>query len=83
VVERRPTRHAILLQSPRMLMDLLRIRLTAGRLSPQESTHIAEVGTSPHPSENHCLAPDCDLPRAELSVEFQASRKGSLPNGGS
>ncbi len=33
VVERRPTRHAILLQSPRMLMDLLRIRLhgRAGR----------------------------------------------------
>jgi glycosyltransferase involved in cell wall biosynthesis len=31
VVERRPTRHAILLQSPRMVIDLLRIRLTAGR----------------------------------------------------
>lgn len=28
VLERRPTRYAILMQSPRMLMDLLRIRLT-------------------------------------------------------
>lgn len=31
LVERRPIRHAILLQSPLMLIDLLRIRLTAGR----------------------------------------------------
>jgi len=31
VIERRATRYAILLQSPRMLIDLVRIRLTAGR----------------------------------------------------
>lgn len=33
VVERRATRHAILLQSPRMLIDLLRIRMAGGRAS--------------------------------------------------
>ncbi len=31
VVERRSTRHAILLHSPRMLIDLLRIRISSGR----------------------------------------------------
>jgi dolichyl-phosphate beta-glucosyltransferase len=61
VVERRATRHAILLQSPRMLMDLLRIRLTAGRPSRNARTQIAELGPSPNPSDGH-LARDCDLP---------------------
>lgn len=62
VVERRPTRHLILLQSPRMLMDLLRIRLTAGRPSRNASTQIAELGPPPSPSEGQGLARDCDLP---------------------
>jgi glycosyltransferase involved in cell wall biosynthesis len=83
VVERRPTRHAILLHSPHMLMDLLRIRLTAGRLSRKARTRIAEPGPSPNPSDSHRFARDCDLPQSELSVELEASRKGPLPNGGS
>lgn len=62
VVERRPTRHAILLQSPRMLMDLLRIRLTAGRPSRNATTPIVELESAPNPSEGHGLARDCDLP---------------------
>lgn len=63
VVERRPTRHAILLQSPRMLMDLLRIRFAAGRPSRNARAQIAELGPSRSPSEGHCLTRDCDLPR--------------------
>jgi glycosyltransferase involved in cell wall biosynthesis len=62
VVERRSTRHAILLQSPRMLMDLLRIRLGAGRISRDAKTRIAELGPSAGPSESQCLARDCDVP---------------------
>jgi glycosyltransferase involved in cell wall biosynthesis len=62
VVERRPTRHAILLQSPRMLMDLVRIRLTAGWLLPKARTHIAELGPPPNPAEGHRLGRDCNLP---------------------
>src|SRR4029077_1541605 len=56
VVERRPTRHAILLQSPRMLMDLLRIRLAGGRPSRNAKTQIAARGSSPNPSDEHSLA---------------------------
>jgi glycosyltransferase involved in cell wall biosynthesis len=62
VVERRPTRHAILLQSPRMFMDLLRIRFTGGRLGRNARTPIAARGPSPTPSDGHSLARDCDLP---------------------
>jgi len=62
VVERRPTRHAILLQSPRMLMDLLRIRLTGGRFARNASTEIAARAPSPNPSDGRGLARDCDLP---------------------
>lgn len=43
VVERRPTRHAILLQSPRMLIDLLRIRLFSGRASRSTRTEVVEL----------------------------------------
>jgi glycosyltransferase involved in cell wall biosynthesis len=62
VVERRPTRHAILLQSPRMLMDLLRIRLTGGRRPRNAKTQIAARGPSPNPSDGQSLTRDCDLP---------------------
>lgn len=62
VVERRATRHAILLQSPRMLIDLLRIRLTAGRPPRNASAPIAELEPAANPSEGHGLARDCDLP---------------------
>ena len=61
VVERRPTRHGILLQSPRMLMDLLRIRLMTGRLSRRKK-HAGELAPSRSPSEGRRLARDCDLP---------------------
>jgi glycosyltransferase involved in cell wall biosynthesis len=63
VIERRPTRRAILLQSPRMLMDLLRIRLASGRLPRDARAQNAQVGPSPDPSDSHCLARDCDSPR--------------------
>jgi glycosyltransferase involved in cell wall biosynthesis len=78
VVERRATRHAILLQSPRMLMDLLRIRFTAGRPASDVRTQIDAPGRSQKQSKDACLAstprharsarvgdhgPDCDLPR--------------------
>jgi len=63
VVERRPTRHAILLQSPRMLMDLLKIRFTPGRPSRNARAQIADLGPSRSPSEGHSLTRDCDLPR--------------------
>jgi glycosyltransferase involved in cell wall biosynthesis len=61
VVERRNTRHAILLQSPRMLMDLLRIRFGARQVSRNSKTRIAELGPSATRSESHCLARDSDL----------------------
>jgi dolichyl-phosphate beta-glucosyltransferase len=63
VVERRATRHAILLQSPRMFLDLLRIRLTAGRRSPGARTETPESVAPPDSSEESCLARDCDSPR--------------------
>jgi glycosyltransferase involved in cell wall biosynthesis len=58
VVERRPTRHAILLQSPRMLMDLLRIRFTAGRLPRNGRAEVAEHEAPPNPPDGHSLAQD-------------------------
>lgn len=62
VIERRPTRHAILLQSPRMFLDLLRIRLRAGRREPSARTQTPKAEASPNPAEGQCLARDCDLP---------------------
>src|SRR5690242_17215741 len=62
VVERRPTRHAILLQSPRMLIDLLSIRLSGGRLSRNGKARAAGADPAPKPSDGHALAHDCDLP---------------------
>ena len=62
VVERRPTRHAILLQSPRMLMDLLRIRLTAGRQTRNARVKMAVTAQPPKSSDEPFLARDCDLP---------------------
>lgn len=58
VVERRPTRHAILLQSPRMLMDLLRIRLTAGRTPRNTKPQVAELAPSADASDGPGLAQD-------------------------
>jgi glycosyltransferase involved in cell wall biosynthesis len=51
VVERRATRHAILLQSPRMLLDLVRIRLGSGRRSRKAISESAELKISPNSSE--------------------------------
>jgi glycosyltransferase involved in cell wall biosynthesis len=62
VVERRATRHAILLQSPRMLMDLLRIRFGTERVSRNAKPRIAKPGPSANLPESHHLARDCDLP---------------------
>src|SRR5260370_25164313 len=76
VVERRATRHAILLQSPRMLMDLLRLRFMSGRPPSRVRIQIDAV-VPQNPSEDACLTPtatharaarvgepgpDCDLP---------------------
>lgn len=58
VVERRPTRYAILMQSPRMLMDLLRIRLTAGRSPRKVTARIAEIAAAPEASDGAALARD-------------------------
>ena len=63
VVERRATRHAILLQSPRMFIDLLRIRLTAGRQPSSARTETPESMASPNSSEESCLARDCHSSR--------------------
>src|ERR1700730_466567 len=57
VVERRPTRYAILMQSPRMLMDLLRIRLTAGRSPRNVRARVTEIAP-PEASEGPGLARD-------------------------
>jgi glycosyltransferase involved in cell wall biosynthesis len=57
VVERRPTRYAILMQSPRMLMDLLRIRLTA-RKSPRKVRGRIAKSAPPDASEAPALARD-------------------------
>lgn len=43
VVERRPTRYAILLQSPRMLIDLLKIRILSGRASRDSRAEDLEI----------------------------------------
>jgi glycosyltransferase involved in cell wall biosynthesis len=56
VIERRPTRHAILLQSPRMLMDLLRLRLTAGWPPRRVGTLIQAPERSSNHPEDACLA---------------------------
>lgn len=58
VVERRPTRYAILMQSPRMLIDLLRIRLTAGRSPRNAGTRVTEIVPSPDAAEGPGLARD-------------------------
>jgi len=58
VVERRPTRYAILMQSPRMLMDLLRIRITAGRSPRSVRARVTEIAPSPDASEGPSLARD-------------------------
>jgi len=58
VVERRPTRYAILMQSPRMLMDLLRIRLTAGRSPRKMRARVTEIAPSAGASEGPGLARD-------------------------
>jgi glycosyltransferase involved in cell wall biosynthesis len=58
VVERRPTRYAILMQSPRMLMDLLRIRLTAGRSPREVRARVAEIAPSEGVSKRPGLARD-------------------------
>ena len=57
VVERRPTRYAILMQSPRMLMDLLRIRLTARRSPRKMGGQVAESAL-PDASKAPALARD-------------------------
>lgn len=80
VVERRATRHAILLQSPRMLMDLLRIRFAAARPWRHASVEIADRGPSPKHTEDHSLAQDSDLPRRQLDFKLEADREGPLPN---
>jgi len=56
VIERRPTRHAILLQSPRMLVDLLRIRFMAGRPPRRMRTPVEEPQPLQKDSDDACLA---------------------------
>lgn len=56
VVERRPTRHAILLQSPRMLIDLLRLRFMAGRPLHSVRTPSEAPERSQNGSDDACLA---------------------------
>jgi glycosyltransferase involved in cell wall biosynthesis len=56
VVERRPTRHAILLQSPRMLMDLLRLRFMAGRQARSARKLVEASEGSQNDSDDACLA---------------------------
>jgi glycosyltransferase involved in cell wall biosynthesis len=58
VVERRPTRYAILLQSPRMLIDLLRIRIFSGRATPDARTEGVEIERAPVEAEPASSAPD-------------------------
>jgi glycosyltransferase involved in cell wall biosynthesis len=58
VVERRPTRYAILLQSPRMLIDLVRIRMGAGRASRGTRTQVVELEPAPVKAEPAQSAPD-------------------------
>ncbi|HZP34848.1 MAG TPA: glycosyltransferase [Candidatus Acidoferrales bacterium] len=63
VVERRATRHAILLHSPRMMLDLLRIRFASGRGPIQGLPESVELKLSANPSEQHYLTQDYNLPR--------------------
>jgi len=58
VVERRATRHAILLQSPRMFMDLLRIRFAAGKRPRTAIREGTEVKVAANSSETHYLSQD-------------------------
>jgi glycosyltransferase involved in cell wall biosynthesis len=58
VVERRPTRYAILMQSPRMLVDLLRIRLTAGKSPRKRGGEVAVLAPSVDAAEARDLARD-------------------------
>jgi hypothetical protein len=63
VVERRATRHGILLQSPRMLLDLLRIRWRSGRRSGKAMPESAELKISSNSSEPRYFAEDYGPPR--------------------
>jgi len=58
VVERRPTRHAILLQSPRMLIDLLRIRISSGRATLDKRAEGVEIERASVEAEPAPSAPD-------------------------
>jgi glycosyltransferase involved in cell wall biosynthesis len=58
VLERRPIRHAILMQSPRMLMDLLRIRISSGRSPRNVRARVTQVAASPDTPEGQGLARD-------------------------
>jgi glycosyltransferase involved in cell wall biosynthesis len=80
VVERRATRHAILLQSPRMLMDLLRIRFDAARPWRHASRQIGALGPLANHPKDHCVARDSDLSRPQLDFKLEADPEGPLPN---
>jgi glycosyltransferase involved in cell wall biosynthesis len=58
VVERRPTRHAILLHSPRMLIDLLRIRISSGRAPRDIRAEGVEIERAPVEAEPAPSAPE-------------------------
>src|SRR5579864_4372588 len=58
VVERRPTRHAILLQSPRMLIDLVRIRISCGRAPRDTRAEGVEIERAPVEAEPAPSAPE-------------------------
>ena len=58
VVERRPTRYAILLQSPRMLIDLLRIRIFSGRAPRDARAEDVKIERPPVEAEPAPSAPD-------------------------
>jgi glycosyltransferase involved in cell wall biosynthesis len=55
VIERRPTRHAILLQSPRMLADLLRIRFMSGG-PPRSLTTLEAAQSLQNDTDDACVA---------------------------
>src|SRR6202043_874050 len=75
VGERRPTRYAILMQSPRMLMDLLRIRLTAGRSPRNVRARVTEIAP-PQVSEGPGLA--LALPHQNWRCDGRLNRRGHL-----
>jgi len=58
VVERRPTRYAILLQSPRMFIDLLRIRIFSGRATRDAKAEEVEIERASVKAEPARSAPD-------------------------